>query len=298
MRLRDARAMEEVIRDYSVIKTLHRGAFAQVQLVQDQSKNLFALKIASKSDENFKATHYVNEIEAGKRLHHDGICKLADQWEDEANVYLLMQFIKGTDLITIMERRRFQPLGEGIAKSILHQIIRAVDHCHMKNVAHRDLKLDNIMLEESTGQIKLIDFGLCKTSDLRNCREDVGSVEYISPEILKSQNYDACKSDVWSLGIILYGLLFGQFPFSSRSLLAYQKGECQLILRFPAPAVSSGSLKKSRGVSEEAQDLITKMLKLDPKKRPSMYKISKHPWFRCQSYSEYRDQLRELAISS
>ena len=177
-----------------------------------------------------------------------------------------------------MESRNCEPFSEDEVHKMFIQMIKAIQHCHAQGVVHFDLKLDNIMIDNK-GQIKIIDFGLCDfitEASGDTFTKKVGSEEYSPPELLyqDTTSFSGTKVDIWCLGVVLYALLCGTFPFDlveRESIL--RRGE-----EHPKPLF----VKK---IPEKAKDLINKMLNIDPAKRVTMPEILSHPWVSGKSTS-------------
>lgn len=254
----------------TTVRSLGAGVFGKVELVRDgRDQKLYALKTMDKKAKGFKTIHAQSEISAGEKLKgHKNICELANHWEDENKVYMALEYIQGTDLITFMANRNFVAVTEEKARNLMVQLIAALVFCHSKGVAHRDVKLDNIMLD-TAGNLKLIDFGLCKAQDGASCKEEVGSIEYVAPEVIKKKGYNGFQSDVYSAGVVLFALLCGEFPFPVVKIKGHRDGLVPLTLVVP----------KDKVVSRDARNLLEKLLQSDPAKRLSMKDIKSHPWF-------------------
>ena len=140
---------------------------------------------------------------------------------------------------------------------------------HEQHIAHRDIKLENIICSETDlKDIKIIDLGFADKCPLSRC---CGTLSYVAPEVLKApEEYDT-KCDVWSLGVVLYSCVFGEFPFVGDTIA--EKFE----------NISSGKISSSRKfwneISPECEDLIKKMLKVKPSERISAKEALEHPWF-------------------
>jgi len=239
-----------------------------VDLVRDSNKNLFALKTVTKKIGQVPSKYVSREVEVGKVVKHPNVAAAVQTWEDDKGFYFLMEYIKGLDLITMMEAKDGEPMTESATKDIFVQLLDALAHIHSKKIAHRDIKLDNIMIDFS-GKVKLIDFGLCKTGGADECDGRVGSNEYCAPEIYRTKKvYNGYDADIWSTGVVLYALLFGVFPFTSNDCRLMKMG-IDVKLDFPPSTVSPA-----------ARNLIKKMLTADPKKRISLKKIYQHEWVR------------------
>jgi serine/threonine protein kinase len=175
-----------------------------------------------------------------------------------------------------MEMRSFGQLQEKLARKIFQDISSAIQYCHQKGIAHRDLKLENILIDPTTYRVKLIDFGLCsfEKEDSAGCVDVCGSLDYIAPEVLTEQPYSAKTSDMWSLGVILYSLLFATFPFSTEERMdALLPPEGQD--KRPHP---EAEFPRTGTVSRDAQDLCAKLLSVDPTCRISIERAMQHPW--------------------
>jgi len=176
---------------YSLLKRIGEGVFGEVYLSKFKDSTdarLFALKKLSKNHPKFRRTAVFREVNAGKLLEHEGVIRFEETFETASSVYLVMEYFGGHDLYTTLEDRNYQPYSEHAAKEIFKQLVHAVTHCHQRGIAHRDIKLENILMDKY-GKTKLIDFGLCDyVMDVGNttrlCIDSVGSPAYISPEIL------------------------------------------------------------------------------------------------------------------
>lgn len=253
-------------KNYKIEKVLQEGKKSQVLLVKNVRGERCILK---KIDETLTNPTFIEaEIEAGKKIKHAGTAKFIDSWSEGRFRFLLLEYVDGFDLFQFLEARNFEPLPESQVKKIFSQLVKIITHLHRKGFLHRDLKLENIILQPNH-KIKLIDFGL-STQGACNKTYNVflGSPEYVCPLILQKKPYTACKAEIWSLGIILYALLFGQFPFST-------KDREQEFVHCPEVLFS-----EEDDVSEEAKDLILQMLDYNETKRPTVESLIKHPWLK------------------
>jgi hypothetical protein len=257
---------------YTVVGKLGVGVFGEVYLANskaDPNGPQVALKKLSKNHPKFKPAAVTKEINAGQYLNHEAIVKYVDTFETMSSVYLVLEYFKGKDLFSIMEDRQYKPFAEATAKNVFQQLVSAMAHSHNQGIVHRDVKLENIMMN-GDGKIKIIDFGLCdfvmdSNNKQRMCVDSVGSPAYIAPEILSGRAYDGFKADVWSCGVVLYALLFGRFPYSPSQYKRLVVGE-KLAFDFPACG------------PESAKTLLEGMLSLDPYTRISMEDISRNEW--------------------
>ena len=151
-------------------------------------------------------------------IDHKNILKLIKVYEDRTNVYLIMEYIKGVSLYKYLKENKSSCLSEKEVKFIFKEILNAMLYCHQKMIAHRDVKLENIIVSsdvvdkqnpESLGiKIKLIDFGFAiKYSQNERSTTYCGTPSYMAPEIVRRVDFDYEKGDVWALGVVLYALI-------------------------------------------------------------------------------------------
>ena len=206
---------------------------------------------------------------------------------------MFMELCRGGDLLHYVRRRR--KLDETTAKVIFVQIVRGLEYIHSKNVMHRDIKLENILLD-NLGQVKICDFGVSKVLEFPDSKvaECCGTPAYMAPEVvLTSQEFLDKKQksnkrkrdpkpygkecDIWSLGVVLYALLYGQLPFRGASA------------REIKDRVVKGDFFQKKTISDEANSLIKSILVADLNKRLSISEILNHDWLK--SVPD-RDQIR------
>ena len=207
------------IDDYLITKELGKGSYAVVKLATHKlTKNKYAIKIYSKQSliDPQKRNTVKNEINILKQIDNENVMKLYDIIDTSSNLYLVLEYINGINLLEIIKNEKYHFLKEQRAKKIFLQIVKGILYCHNKNIFHRDIKLENILvLKDDT--IKIIDFGFGI-----KCNKDTyqklfcGTPSYMPPEIVKKEKYIACYSDIWSLGILFYAMLFGIFPFKGK----------------------------------------------------------------------------------
>nr|KAF6346977.1 hypothetical protein mPipKuh1_011259 [Pipistrellus kuhlii] len=161
--------------------------------------------------------------------------------------------------------KHYGQMDEGEARTVFRQIVSAVQYCHQKGIVHRDLKPGNILID-SDMTIKLTDFGFSKeVSDFKQSTF-CGTICYSAPEILQRQTYDGRKTDVWSLGVLLYRMLTGVVPFEGDNFVNVRKH------------ILSGHFYIPYFMSMEVQKLLRKLLTIDPSQRPTLEDVMKDPW--------------------
>ncbi|XP_052290926.1 CBL-interacting serine/threonine-protein kinase 1 isoform X3 [Citrus sinensis] len=227
--------------------------------------NDFALSLLKST---FKEANIKREIATLKLLKHPNVVRLHEVLASKSKIYMVLEYVTGGELFDkIASKGRLQ---EAEGRKLFQQLIDGVSYCHNKGVFHRDLKLENILLD-SKGNIKISDFGLSALP--QHFRDDgllhttCGSPNYVAPEVLANRGYDGATSDIWSCGVILYVILTGYLPFDDRNLaVLYQK-------------IFRGDFKLPKWLSPGAQNLLRKILEPNPVKRITIAGIKADEWF-------------------
>lgn len=223
---------------YRIGRVLGRGAFGKVNLAAHKvSEQLVAIKSinkeflkSSKSNkdqvaiplpeggENPEKKKVMQEFAILKQSNHQSVVRLYDTFETTKHICFVMELCAGGDLLTYVRKRR--KLTEEVAKYFFKQLIEGLAYLHhSKLIVHRDIKLDNILLD-ANGKIKIADFGVSRqvATDTERMSEQCGTPAYIAPEILRDKGYEGFKVDVWSAGVCLYAMLIGTVPFKASSM--------------------------------------------------------------------------------
>jgi serine/threonine protein kinase len=217
-----------------------------------------------------------NEVAAASILKHPGIVKVHDVFKEGVYTFLVLEHLKGVDFFKYLSAKNFAPMREKEAKKLFKQLVDGLMYAHSQGFAHRDVKLENIMYDKKKGKAKLIDFGLCERITDKNqlCDLWCGSQDYVCPEIIKKEPYNGFLADVWSLGTILYIMLYGELPFGfDQRVKAINEGK-------PHPTLQFADDRNPNIVSDSAKDLVAGMLQADPAKRLSMEAVQKHRWLK------------------
>mmetsp|Transcript_120923 Transcript_120923/g.353283 ORF Transcript_120923/g.353283 Transcript_120923/m.353283 type:complete len:360 (+) Transcript_120923:57-1136(+) len=230
-----------------------------------------------------------HEIGMLKLLHHPNIIKLFYTFEDSESIYMVMELCAGGDVFEQVARAG--RLSEREAAIVMQQLFRAVFYMHENNIAHRDLKPDNILL--LTAQpiedniIKVIDFGLSCLSEPDDVHSEVvGTPHYIAPQV-HDMRYDR-RCDLWSCGVVMYVILAGRTPFSGRHPAEIQRKVCEGKFGF------HGSVWEE--VSADAQHLIRLLLEMRPEQRYTAQQALSHDWIRLAAVETPTEQLQEGSV--
>ncbi|XP_028722464.1 ribosomal protein S6 kinase alpha-2 isoform X2 [Peromyscus leucopus] len=237
----------------------------------------YAVKIIDKSKRDPS-----EEIEILLRYgQHPNIITLKDVYDDGKYVYLVMELMRGGELLDRILRQRC--FSEREASDVLYTIARTMDYLHSQGVVHRDLKPSNILYMDESGNpesIRICDFGFAKQLRAENglLMTPCYTANFVAPEVLKRQGYDAA-CDVWSLGILLYTMLAGFTPFANGP----DDTPEEILAR-----IGSGKYALSGGnwdsISDAAKDVVSKMLHVDPQQRLTAVQVLKHPWIVNREY--------------
>ena len=264
------RNLQGKIENYILGKELGKGSFALVRLgINKITKQKFAIKIYPKLNllDLEKRNSVKNEISVLKQLNHENIMKLYEVIDSPKNIYLILEYINGISLSDYIKKCPELRIKEEKCKEIYFQIIKAINYCKSKNIYHRDIKLENILLIEEK-KVKLIDFGFSIKCPKNTYQKFLcGTPTYMSPEIINKYQYIPEYSDIWSLGVLLYIMLTGYFPFKANT----EEVLCRKI--------NKGNFDLPNFLSDNSCNLIKKMLVFEPSKRISTENILNDDWF-------------------
>ncbi|KAL8112568.1 hypothetical protein AgCh_020043 [Apium graveolens] len=257
---------------YEALKELGSGNFGVARLVRDKNTNeLFAVKYierGKKIDENVQ-----REIINHRSLTHPNIVRFKEVMLTPSQLAIVMEYAAGGELFArICSAGRF---SEDEARFFFQQLISGVSFCHSMEICHRDLKLENTLLDGSpTPRLKICDFGYSKSALLHSQpKSTVGTPAYIAPEVLSRKEYDGKIADVWSCGVTLYVMLVGAYPFEDPE---DPRNFRKTIGRIMSVQYSIPDYVR---VSADCRHLLSQIFVANPSKRITIPEIKKHPWF-------------------
>ncbi|EFA12426.1 aurora kinase A isoform X1 [Tribolium castaneum] len=253
--------------DFDIGKPLGRGKFGNVYLAREkQSKFVVALKVLFKSAiKDFNNEHQVRrEIEIQSHLRHNNILRMYGYFHDESRVYIILEYAPNGTCYKALQAAPNRRFPEETCARYIRQIADALSYCHTKKVIHRDIKPENLLLC-AQGQIKIADFGWSVHAPSSRRTTLCGTLDYLPPEMVVGQTHNE-KVDLWSLGVLCFEFLTGKPPFEAPTFEETYRNISKAYYKFP-PYVSEG-----------AQDLIRKLLVVNPNERLELSQVMKHPW--------------------
>ncbi|XP_047449959.1 MAP/microtubule affinity-regulating kinase 4 isoform X4 [Mugil cephalus] len=254
------------IGNYRLLKTIGKGNFAKVKLARHiLTGREVAIKIIDKTQLNPTSLQKLfREVRIMKTLNHPNIVQLFEVIETEKTLYLIMEYASGGEVFDYLVAHGRMKEKEARAK--FRQIVSAVHYCHQKNIVHRDLKAENLLLDADSN-IKIADFGFSNEFTAGSKLDTFcGSPPYAAPELFQGKKYDGPEVDIWSLGVILYTLVSGSLPFDGQNLKELR----ERVLR--------GKYRVPFYMSTDCEGILRRFLVLNPTKRCSLEQIMKDKW--------------------
>lgn len=290
--VKKVRDLQMKAEDYDVVKVIGRGAFGEVQLVRHKaSQKVYAMKLLSKFEmiKRSDAAFFWEERDIMAFASSPWVVELFCAFQDDRYLYMVMEYMPGGDLVNLMSN---YDVPEKWAKFYTAEVVLALDVIHSMGLIHRDVKPDNMLLDRH-GHLKLADFGTCMKMDetgMVHCDTAVGTPDYISPEVLKSQGGDGYygrECDWWSVGVFLFEMLVGDTPFYADSLV----GTYSKIMDHK----NSLSIPEDAEISKHAKNLICAFLTEREVRlgRNGVEEIKQHPFFKNDQWNW--DNIRETA---
>ncbi|XP_052717620.1 serine/threonine-protein kinase MARK2-like [Crassostrea angulata] len=275
---------------YRVIKSVGEGAYAKVKLAEVMAKKLarnealadmvettnaltVAIKVVNKQAvaQEFVTKFLPRELENHSQLQpHKNVVRVFESINTRDNVYIVMDYCPNGDLLDLINRHigeNQKGIGEEKSRRLFAQLCSAVQHIHNAGVVHRDIKCENVLLDEN-GDLKLTDFGFSYRYDEKDTMlsTSCGSFAYTAPEVIRANGYNGFRSDIWSLGVILFAMVNGRLPFNDAQLVEMEEEMKMQRLRF------------ERNISFECMTLIRKLLQFSPQNRPNIGEVLRDCW--------------------
>ena len=276
---------------YKYGRLIGQGAFGKVNIgLNVLSGRIVAVKSFIKDElknsQNMAKILY--ETNLMRKLNHPNITKILETFEDDKYILIIMEYINGGNLFSFVKKRR--KLSEKISKFLFRQIIEGIQHIHSKKIVHRDIKLENILIDLNNN-IKICDFGIgiMLESEDELIHDQCGTPMYMAPEIIlnsKKYGYKGYPVDIWSAGIALYIMLSGMLPFNYKNKKENNDANNNSIslsnnnnyeLQY---SIINKNPKRIKKISPEARDLLQGLLNKDPSKRLTIDQILNHPWLK------------------
>ncbi|KAM7324907.1 hypothetical protein ACRRTK_015163 [Alexandromys fortis] len=202
-------------KDFKILKPLGVGSFGEVKLAcHIPTKTQVAVKILSKKSNALGEMN--SEVKILQTLEHSNIIHFFHVIDTQSTTYIIMEYVAGKDLHMFLSE--VGCLKEQEARPIFQQVVSAVHFLHRRRIAHRDIKLENILID-GDGNVKLCDFGLAiHFAKGQMLKKVCGSLHYMAPEMLARKPYDGLAVDMWSLGVVLYAMVTGHYPYAEDTL--------------------------------------------------------------------------------
>ena len=263
---------------YILQNQLGKGSFGECYSCISKEDNMeYAIKIMSKEklkEKNILFHLAKSEITIQQTLNSSKIVKIKEYIEDSKYIYIIQEYCKNNALSKLLSKRKY--LTEIEVQNYIFQLIQGLHYLHSCKIIHRDIKPNNLLLDDKL-ELKIADFGLSKKlSEGQKLKEQLGTQVYMAPEIWKlSEEGYSFEVDIWSLGITMYQLLTGELPFKVKN----NNGKNIIKGEFGFP--------ESPSISKEAKNLIKQILVIEPRKRPSLNQIVYHDFFHKNKFPEF-----------
>lgn len=266
-----------VVEDYILGKQIGQGAYATVYFGLHKETNR---KVAIKIYEKYKLLDPQRrksvkcEIRLMERMKHPNVVVFHDALDTPKQIYIIMDFMSGGSLHHFLKRRPGRRLEDQVAKRLFYQVCQGIRYLHDRHIVHRDVKLENLLLDEN-GTVKIIDFGFSTiVPPGKKLKIFCGTPSYMAPEIVARKEYSGFCADLWAMGVLLYALLCGSFPFRGQN----DRDLYRKIVR--------GVFHVPDFVGDSARSLLGHVLTVDMARRPTIEDVLSDAWF-----SQHKDDL-------
>jgi len=271
---RDDRGSKDIltgntVEDYIIGKQIGQGAYATVCFgLHKETSRKVAIKIYEKykllDPQRRKSVRC--EIRLMERLRHPNIVIFHEALDTSKQIYLVMDFVGGGSMHHFLKKRPGRRLEDQVAKRLFYQVCQGIKYLHDRHIVHRDVKLENLLLDEA-GTVKIIDFGFSTiVPPGKKLKIFCGTPSYMSPEIVSRKEYPGFCADIWAMGVLLYALLCGSFPFRGQN----DRDLYRKIVR--------GVFQIPEHVGSEARNLLNRVLTTDMARRPAVDDVLNDQW--------------------
>ncbi len=251
---------------FQMMNEIGKGQFGKVYIgIHGETKEKVAIKQIPKTDKNININLIKAEINIQKKLFHPYLCKMYCVIENPDYMFIVTEYCSGGEIFQKLVDQD-APFEEKTACKIFSQVLSGIEYLHNNYICHRDIKLENMLFDEY-GDAKLTDFGLSKSfeGDI-TFDKAVGSAMYSAPEVFKRQPYIGKIADIWSLGICLYVMVCGEYPFKGDDVKDF------------IAHLFNDSFDVPETVTPEFKDLVYKILEKNPNNRLTIEQIKQHKW--------------------
>ena len=277
---------------YEILKSLGEGNTSKVYLGRstDGTEQYAAIKILKeeflrRDQDSILSVH--NEITILKNLSHSGIINMLEYGDAgqvvkpsgriiDNLVFIVMEFVQGGLLFDLCQT--MGAMGEDAGRFFLHQMLDSVEFMHTRRVVHRDLKLENILIDDNLN-LKLADFGFACYKNIDTLKSYRGTMTYMAPEIKEGKQYKGTQVDMFSIGVILFIIVQGIFPFKEA-----RKEEYFYNLLLQGKTDTYFTKVNGTGLSDDFKDLILRFFSYDGNMRPTIEQIRAHPWMQSATF--------------
>lgn len=289
---------------FEILKSLGEGNTSKVYLARSLANPNEHVAIKILKDEFLKRDHdsilsVHNEITILKNLDHAGIIRMVDYGDAgqvvkpsgrviEGLVFIIMEFVQGGLLFDLCQT--MGAMGEDAGRFFLWQLIDSVEYMHTRHVVHRDLKLENILIDEQLN-LKLADFGFACYKSIDSLKSYRGTMTYMAPEIKEGKVYKGSQVDLFSIGVILFIIVQGIFPFKEA-----RKEEYFYNLLLTGQFDTYFTKVNGTGLSGEFKELILSLFSYDGDRRPTLDELKQNPWLNKPGFDYEATRQRILAL--
>ena len=276
---------------FEILKSLGEGNTSKVYLGRTlDTQEYAAIKILKeeflrRDEDSILSVH--NEITILKNLQHQGIINMLEYGDAgqvvkpsgriiDNLVFIVMEFVQGGLLFDLCQT--MGAMGEDAGRFFLHQMLESVEYMHSRRVVHRDLKLENILIDDNL-DLKLADFGFACYKNIDSLKSYRGTMTYMAPEIKEGKQYKGTQVDTFSIGVILFIIVQGIFPFKEA-----RKEEYFYNLLLQGKIDTYFQKVNGTGLSEDFKDLILRFFAYNGNDRPTLEQIRAHPWMQSATF--------------